>query len=224
MKQFKTYLKNTEKNGFKRFDATIDELLMRENKTDEEIEFLKYYHLQMPVSLSNSVMNKICRRIEDEFDKVRLTFIEREFDHSILMSDVEISKGRYAAVKKLYNEYTSKVREYTKSAKSMKLKKDERRSKRIEFKEWFKREAYKLCSNSKELTNIVVDICYKSDKSKQFAWDVCGDQILKNLLEKNNQTIHYPVLDQYGEIKFGGETYTLVSNQLEEDKFENSLE
>jgi hypothetical protein len=81
-----------------------------------------------------------------------------------------------------------------------------------------------ICSNIEELTDIVVDICYKgNNNSKQFAWDICGEQMLLNLLKKNNHTIQYPIADPNGDISFGGENYTLMFRQLEADEFEYSF-
>ena len=52
-----------------------------------------------------------------------------------------------------------------------------------------------ICPNEEELCNIVVDMCYKDMKnSKHFAWAMCGGQIVKNLLDKNGNTITYPIM------------------------------
>jgi hypothetical protein len=224
MKKYKTYINNANKNSYKRFDLSIDELFAKENKSDEEIEFIKYYSLQMPLFVTDSVMNRICRRIEREFDKVKLSFAESEFDYTILMSGYDYSKGRYSSIKNLYKNYVKEVREYARTARLNKTEKSERRSKRIEFIERFKRDTLAICSNIEELTDIVVDICYKgNNNSKQFAWDICGEQMLLNLLKKNNHTIQYPIADPNGDISFGGENYTLMFRQLEADEFEYSF-
>ena len=43
---------------------------------------------------------------------------------------------------------------------------------------------------------------------------MCGTQIIHNLLEHNNNTISYPVLDDNGDICFGGLQYTTKSKQI----------
>ena len=40
--------------------------------------------------------------------------------------------------------------------------------------------------NKYKLNNMIIDICYKNNSSKQFAWDICGDVILENLFKRNN--------------------------------------
>ena len=48
------------------------------------------------------------------------------------------------------------------------------------------------CPNEVELCDIVLDICYRKEGSKQFAWDVSGDQIVRNLLNKHDNKLSYP--------------------------------
>ena len=57
------------------------------------------------------------------------------------------------------------------------------------MKNVFEAECYKICDNPYELANIVLDICYNTKNSKQFAWDICGDIFIKNILNKNNNKI-----------------------------------
>ena len=76
-----------------------------------------------------------------------------------------------------------------------------------------------ICPNALELCEILLDMCYTTNKSKQFVWDVCGDTIIQNLLIKNNNTIHFPVLTETeGEFKFGGESFIIKEKKLREDE------
>ncbi|MBP0064346.1 hypothetical protein JYQ78_14230, partial [Anaerobutyricum hallii] len=76
-----------------------------------------------------------------------------------------------------------------------------------------------------ELCNIVLDLCYsKSKYSKQFAWDICGETFIQNLLRRNNYRISYPTLDNNGDIEYLGMRFSMkeaeikVNVDLEEDK------
>lgn len=225
MRQHKQYIGNTKKNSYKRFDLSVEELIVKDNKTEEEETFLKYYHYKTPLSMANSVMNKICWRIEKEIDDIKIELNKGEFDHTILMSKSTYSKGRYDAIRSLYKEYLQNVREYNKSAKNQKTDDEERQAKRIEFVEKFRNKALSLCSNAEELGNIVVEMCYSnvSDTSKQFAWDVAGDQIIRNLLRRNNNFISYPITCEVGDIVYGGNRFEMIREILEESTIENSF-
>ena len=82
----------------------------------------------------------------------------------------------------------------------------------------FRSKCEEICPDRKELCDIVLDICYSSARSKQFAWDICGDTIIDNLLKENNHMISYPVKVQTdGEFVFGGEQFIINRKNYEED-------
>lgn len=49
-----------------------------------------------------------------------------------------------------------------------------------------------ICPNEESLCDILLDICYTGKMSKTIVWDVCGTQIIKNMLEKHDNTLTYP--------------------------------
>ena len=59
------------------------------------------------------------------------------------------------------------------------------------------------------LANILVDICYATNKSKSFAWDIAGEQIFNNVLKNNGYQIEYPIKDEVGDIEFCGNRFSL---------------
>ena len=63
MKQYNTYIKNTDRNALREFQMTVDELCaIPENERNErQNEFLNFFYKRMPVGMGDCVMNKICR-------------------------------------------------------------------------------------------------------------------------------------------------------------------
>jgi len=216
-KVYDRYINQTKNNCLMRFGLTIDELILLENKTKEQENFIKYYYLKMPVSLSKSVMNIICWKIEEEFDNYNLNNSNNNFDYSILMTDTKYSKGRYDAINKLYHDYIEKTQQYSQNIKNKRVDKEESKIHRVIMKDNFKKKAYELCSNTEELCNIVVSICYKNNNSKQFAWDICGDEIINNLLKNSNYKVSYPIINIDGDIEFGGNKFSMITEDINED-------
>ena len=213
MKKYKRYIENSNKNCLMRFGMTVEELKDKLIKTKEEKTFLKYYNMRMPVFLNKSTMNRICWKIEQEFNEYKNTIINIPFNYSILMNDCGYAEINFEKIKNVYNDYLNITKQYMISSYG-KIDEDERVATRNAFKEDFRRRVYEICSDEDEICNIIVELCYKNNHSKQFVWDICGKTIIKNLLKKNNYTIQYPILDDSGNIEFGGEKFSLYTKIL----------
>jgi hypothetical protein len=175
----------------------------------------------MPVSRAPGTMNRICWKIEDEF-KTTNVLPNVEFDYSILKSDAEYTQEEYDTVKKLYDEYNKGMQLFLKQKKQNEFGDDEVGFDVVHLKDIFMDECYKVCPDSEILTNIVIDLCYTSSKNKTFAWDVAGEQIFNNILKNNNYIIKYPVKDENGDIDFGGNKFSLYTQQIGGDSDVNS--
>ena len=198
-KQTNQYIKNTTVTVIRRFGEygikTIEGLENYPDKTEEMVSFLDYYYRLFPVGNSNCVVNRMCHWYENEFDGV-LKAHPAEFDYNVLKCGVDYSQTDFKRVKEIYDEYVRRAKTFQVRLQREKLEKDYCWLERHRFAEWFKSECEKVCPNENELCDIVLDICYRTEKSKQFAWDICGDTIIKNLLRKNNNTISYPRLSK----------------------------
>lgn len=215
MKEYNAYIKKSNRNCRFRYGMSINELIALENKTEEQNNYLKYYFLRMPLSVAPSVMNKICWSIEKEIDGLKLKYKDTKFDCSILKTNKQYSKGRFNAIKELYKDYRQKIQQQLQIFKLQKIDTEERKIHRQIFKEDFRNKAFALCSDTEELCNIVIDLCYKnSNDSKQFAWDICGDIIIENLLKNNNYKVSYPILDELGDIYFDGNSFSMVTVEV----------
>ena len=83
------------------------------------------------------------------------------------------------------------------------------------FKEQFRQQCLEQCPNEESLCNIVLDLCYsKSKYSKQFAWDICGDMFIQNLLKRHNYHVTYPTFDEDGDIEFNGQYFSMKTSEI----------
>lgn len=211
MKQYNTYIKNTNKNALREFQMTIDELLALPDAelSERQRDFMRYYHSRMPVGNNNCVMNRICRRFEKEFDGyLGKHNTEAEFDYTIMKSGVEYTRSQYNAILKLYDNYNKRLRNYVVFSNYERVDEYEAFSHMLEMRAEFEQECTKICQNRFALCDIVLEICYQKSSTKRFAWEMCGDEIIQNLLARNNGVLTYPTLDTEGDIVFGGNRFT----------------
>ncbi|MDB7829136.1 RNA dependent RNA polymerase [Intestinimonas butyriciproducens] len=217
MKQYNTYISNTNKKAIREFRLTMDELLAKDEKdlSDTEREFIHYYYAKMPVGINDCVMNRICRRFEAEFDG----YIARhgndvEFDYNIMKSGQEYTQTQYNSIMRLYTAYNRRVQDYMQYAKKERLDEDECANQRMLMIQEFKCECQVVCSNKQQLCDILLDICYQKEGSKQFVWDLASEEIIENLLSHNNYEIAYPVRDDNGDVEFGGERFSFSIKRI----------
>lgn len=215
-RKYQDYLKNTNNKCLMVFQCTLEELQEKSEKTPKENEFLSYYERNLPLGTAPCTINKICWKIEDIFKDLKFSEPDA-FDYSVLKSDATYSKSIYYDIQKIYKQYQQETANYSVYAKKERIKTEERREQTYLFKEHFKRQCLERCPNENILCNIVLDLCHtKSGTSKQFAWDICGDVFIRNLLEKNDHTISYPVPDEHGEVEYGGARYRMVRMKLDD--------
>lgn len=208
------YIKKNNEKCIMRFRITLDELFAKENRTQEEEKFIYCYHQRMPLGTAPCTINKICWKIEELFDDTEW-INNGDFDYSILKCNVEYSNQLYNKIKKIYDRYRRETANYMQYAKSERIKSDERQMQKYIFKEQFRRQCLEQCPNEEYLCNIVLDLCYsKSKYSKQFAWDICGDMFIQNLLKRHNYMVSYPTLDENGDIEFNGLHFSMKTTEI----------
>lgn len=213
-KEYMDYEKSNNRVCQVRYGCTVKELLFKKDKTEKEKEFIQRYKEEAPVSMTDSTMNKICWYIEEHFMNVNLDYKIEEFDSSLFKTpNLNYSTVVQSKITKLKQEYDKLTQEAIKSRFKTSKGKIDNGELAIAVDtqmEMFKEQALAICSNEETLCNIIVDLCYvKSNKSKQFAWGICGEQMVRNLLKHHNYKISYPVKDEQGDILFKGERFKM---------------
>ena len=207
------YVKAVKSNCKIRFGQSLDGLISSEVKSEEEKAFIDYYEKYMPVSRAPGTMNRICWRIEDEFTTTDV-LPNVDFDCSILKSEAEYTQEEYEAIQQLYEEYNKSMQLFLKGVKKNDSSKEDRDAFISQLTEEFSYGCSAICPDIEVLTNILVDVCYTSNKNKSFAWDIAGKQIFNNVLKNNNHMISYPVKDSNGDIEFCGNRFALHTQQI----------
>lgn len=218
MKQYNTYIKNTDRNALREFQMTVDELykIPIGETTERQREFLRYYKYRMPVGTNDCVMNKICRRFEDEFDgHIGKHNLAVKFDYTIMRNNSDYTPNQYKAIKKLYEDYNKRLVSYSIFADYERVDECDSYAALVMMNDEFKKECSKVCPNEEVLCNVILDICYTKSSTKRFAWSMCGAEIIHNILKKNDYKISFPVIDKNGILEFGGNKFTVKSKIIE---------
>lgn len=173
------------------YGISFEDMLKMDNLSEDVAKFVQYCSAKCPIDMSPSTMNRICRKIEEEFDG-NFSCEELEFDYSIYKSKNNVKRSSYAEIKGLCEHYLMNL----KTLNSRKINNEEERKILLEDKdrllETLIEDMTSICPNEESLCDILLDICYTGKMSKTIVWDVCGTQIIKNMLEKHDNTLTYP--------------------------------
>lgn len=210
MRQYNTYLKNTNRKALREFQLSVEEMraLPYHELTNEQKEFLRSYERRMPVGTHDCVMNKICRRFEQEFDGyIGKHCLNTPFDYKFMRSSTPYTQKQFRAVKALFDDYNKRLINHAIIADYERI--DSNGSDMSDLNTEFRKSCDEICSNGSSLCNIVLDICYQKNSTKAFAWNICGSEIIRNLLASNGRRLHYPHLDEVGDIEYGGNRFSI---------------
>lgn len=221
--RLKKYINQNTENVIRRFGKygikSIDDLLNYKNKTPEMEKFAMYYKEFLPVSNNNCTVNKICRMIENKFNlPAEIRRDKCVFDYSILKSDEEYTISDYRNVKRIYKIYKCKLDDIHKKIREEKSGSYEKCMAKEQILKSAKIECSIACSNEKALCNILLDLCYGENAKKEFVWELCGETIFNNLLEKNGGKIEYPCLtDNVGEFTYCGKQFVMKEKVVNDE-------
>lgn len=221
MKQYNTYIKNTDRNAIREFQMTVSELraLPYNELTERQKEFLRYFDYRMPVGLNVCVMNRICKRFEEEFDGCIGRYNSlTDYDYKFMKSDAEYSEKQYSSIKKLYEDYGKRLSNYMVFTDYERVDECESLNTLTMMNNEFRKECDIICPNKDVLCNILLDICYTRNCTKRFVWNMCSSEIIHNLLKTNKNKIKYPTLCENGDIEYCGYKFSIEIKEFEVDE------
>ena len=217
-RDFDKYTKNINDKSMRTFGCNISELDIKPDKTEQENNFMSWCERLMPVATNNCIINKICYYLEDEFSNIKASALRKsdQFDYTIMKSNAEYSRYIKDGIKCVYAEYLADMKIIAEKQARENPTAEEISVMREMFLNKFRNRCNLICSNEFILCDILLDLCYTSNKSKQFVWDICAPTIIKNLLSNNNNIIYYPKKDENGTVEYRGNKYILSQTKYEE--------
>lgn len=219
-KEYTKFKRDENKRCMWTYGKTLDELMINA-ETEEEKLAVHYYNRKKIVDESPSLMNKVAWIIEKEFKNFKMDKITSEEYVDLLKSDVTYKEEDYVKVRALYDDYLKYIVKMRTTFDKCKFDAGEKEFAQNEALSTLIQKLNDVCSNQKELCNMVIDVCYKDiKKSKHFSWLICGDQIIQNLLDKNDRKLQYPIMveDEEYDFMYKGYKFKLHSKGVDSDE------
>lgn len=187
--EYTKYIKECSRKTRRIFRMELSSLLNmdKDELTEEQLQFISYFYKYLPILENNCTMNRICRYMESQLEEIKNNFDEDKDAHNrkvikALKQGRKREESRLEDLKILYKEYRKRLSELFQTSLTVKTDKDDILVYRNLFKKEFEDRARELVKDDVALCNMIVDICYESNNTtKQFAWDICRKQLIKNL-------------------------------------------
>ena len=227
-KELNEYNKKHEELAQLHFSKSLKEIKEADitTLTNEEMNFLYFYDKFLPVIDSPSVMNKICKYIENvDFHIKQKIRSNSEFNYKTLQTEsFTINKRIYERIKEEMESTLKQWDELSKINKSSKIEKSltgKTQSKFDKEVEWasLKNRLENITSNEESLANHLIYYFYEErpSLSKGTLWGLVGKQIYENIKSKIHE-FDFPVRDEHGTIDFLYEKYQVQHLFLKEEE------
>ena len=202
---YSVFMNNVNNNSLDVFGKEYEEILYDENRNQEEDAFVNRVKKRSPVFNNNCVMNRISHRLEEIFEETKLNVRDdSNFNYSVYKTDMKYKKEDLESIKGAFKEFKKEL-----SIMADRMKLPDSKFIKDDIVSNFKNKLHIICPNEEMLTNIIIDITYGKGVNKQYAWDICGEQIIRNLLSKNNNQYKYPVMCEDGDFEWNGYKFTM---------------
>lgn len=202
--EYDKYVKKVDSKLKQKYHMSLDELLTRDDLSEELKREREYFYNKCPVDMSPGTINRIAWAVNKKlYDFNELPVVE--FDTKLIKSNVQYSMSDFHKVRDIYKEYEPYIVSLAKRTEKDEINEDNEDEGPLDksiIDLMFKSKFYEVCSNDKQLCNILIDLLYDKPNSKGVVWDMCGDVIIDNLLEKSNYWVKYPEI-AYEDAEFG---------------------
>lgn len=191
---------------------SLKSLIDLNQKTPEQITFLDNYYKYMPVTMSDSPMNLLCKYIEGINFEISKK-IKEETSSDVLPTlkyDVEYNNSEYNTVSDIIDECLLLYRE----VRFESAEKDKDKREIFDFSKYTS-EIILAIGNVEKALNCVIDYFYINNpkKSKDIMWEMFGRYIYMRI-KKDISTVMFPMPDKNGNITYLDEKYSMQEVEL----------
>lgn len=217
--EYNKYCKETKVSCMDLFGVKdINNIINKENKTEEEEIFVKNYNNRSPINKQYSIVNKIADIVENEFSD-RFTDRNQDFNWDIYKTDDYTigTNSEITAIKKVYKEFTQKGKDL-KTNTYEQLGKEERTSLEIQNMENLINDLNNIIPNHNILLNTLLYLTYdKKTIGKTMLWKVVGKEIIRRLLKKHDNKIYFPKQDKNGDFSYNRIQFSMQELKIKGD-------
>lgn len=199
---------------------TLKKLLNLDRHTKEQKEFIDNYYTHMPVTISDSSMNLLCKYIEGinfDISQKTKTVLSDEFIKLLKNENFKYSECQYENIIEQLKLHI-KSKQFDKSLSNndnddndiKKFDIDTIREYKID-NDSLENKLNSICGNPYIIANCLVDYFYtdNANSNKDILWSTYGKYIFNNVKKNTKNVVKFPIPSENGDIIYMGKKYEL---------------
>lgn len=223
-KKYQKHVDNFNVYCISKYGYDINELKNCKYQTEETIKSLKDFELLSPLIDNDSTMNLLCHYMEEKIQEIKAYRKNKFNDYQLMMSRKYNDEDISEIIEKIIPYYNRFLQIRAKDI----LEKEEpdHTIYGIDINSIKLNMIKNISSNEDELCDACILLVYSIhfNYKKDFAWDLFGDNIIKNIINNTDGIAHMPVKDNNGDIEYLYSKYAFIDLDLRESlKNENDF-
>lgn len=223
-KRYKETLQEVELRANCYWGISADELLaMKYDEMNEEQRLLiRYWSEKLPCHLQdNSTMHRICMATEQEIKDSRQHIKVENYSYLLknpyeIQEDVEI-ENQITSLLNIYNIEREKIWNIKMFGEPKEVHTERLRRVAILEEQLQYTIIHEICKGNSQLAlNCFINTCNKRNKGFALIWNLFTDEVIHNLLERNNHEMHIPVQDSDGDLEYQSRKFKIVTTKVYE--------
>lgn len=210
-KAYKQYVDKCDIICRQKFRMGFSELEAKQNKTEEQRDFITNFYEYCPVTISNSPMNLLCRYLENVHWNIsqKIKADTKSFDYSLYKRKDLDYLSYYNNAKKITALYLKELRCAPPPEQEEDILNTESLFQRLQA----------VNTNPYIITNCLIDFFYEErpTSNKDILWQVYGKYIYKNILKNTDATtalFPFPCSEDEADMEYLGYHYRLQEVKL----------
>jgi hypothetical protein len=218
-RKFKHHYNSYDNVAIVRFGFSLETLLKKQDLSESEQKVKDEFYSRSPLIDNKSIMNSVCRFMENAVHEMKLDSKKSSFDwHIYLNPNYPTDENKIDRMEIIYQKWVAFQR--NSHDRPEEIDDESEIPTKDEYLKVLEREAYEISNNISEISNAAVELCYgrHGENSKEFCWRLFGGQgIIDALFERARGFIQTPLLDPNGDYEYLGKRFKLENIVLEKE-------
>ena len=215
-KKYQKHVENFNVYCVSKYGYDINELKNCKYQTEETIKSLNDFELLSPLIDNDSTMNMLCHYMEEKIQEIKAYRKNKFNNYDLMLSHKTETNDLLKYIEEIIPYYDRFLQIRAKDI--VEQEETDHAVYGIDIASLKSTMFKNISSNEDELCDTCILLTYSvhPNYKKDFAWDLFGDTIIKNIINNTDGIAHMPIKDSNGQVEYLYSKYSFVDLNLKE--------